>query len=162
MKIPFEDRTTIVAAAVYAASIIISLLWFLVFPLRLQEQVLFFPDTVSGTLRGETRLMPARKSETAEVAQLIDELLLGPTAIHSTRLLPRGVSRESTLMREGTVYADLSMEAATQAAEIPLEEALVAIEKSILYNFRRVSTVVVTIGGQLPLEPPYENFQNNL
>jgi hypothetical protein len=156
-----QDRTTLLAAGVYLGSLLVSVLWFFLFPLDFQEQVLFFPDTVSGRLRGEVRLMPKQEEQQAEVAQLIDELLLGPTGIQSTRLLPRGVSRESTLVAGDVVYADLSIEAATLTGAVSLEEALFAVRKSILYNFRRFSSVVITIGGQVPFEPVYEKFQNS-
>lgn len=161
MNIVSRDRTTFLAAGVYLGSLLVSVVWFLLFPLNFEEQVLFFPDTVSGRLRGEVRLMPKQEEQEAEVAQLIDELLLGPTGIHSKRLLPRDVSRNSTLVSEDTVYADLSIEAAIFPGEIPLEEALFGIRKSVLYNFRRFSSVVITIGGQVPFEPVYEKFQNS-
>lgn len=156
-----HDRTTLLSLGVYLGSLLVSFLWFVLFPLHLEEQVLFFPDTVSGRLRGEVRLMPKQEDQRARVAQLIDELLLGPTGIHSTRLLPRDVSRESTLLGDDVVYADLSIEAAIHTGDIPLEEALFALRKSILYNFRGLSSVVITIGGEIPFEPGYENFQNS-
>ncbi len=106
--------------------------------------------------------MPKQDDERADVAQLIDELLLGPTAIHSTRLLPRSVSRQSTLLSQEVVYTDLSVEAAIFPGDVGLEDALVAIRKSILYNFPEFSEVEITIDGQIPFEPPYENFQNSL
>ena len=162
MNIQSQDRTTLLSAGVYLGSLFVSFVWFLLFPLDLQEQVLFFPDTVSGRLRGEVRLLPKQDQETEEVAIMIDQLLLGPTGIQSTRLMPRGVKRESTMISGDVAYADLSIEAAIFEGDIPLEDALFAIEKSILYNFRRLSTVVITIGGQVPFEPAYENFQNSL
>ena len=161
MNILSQDRTTLLAAGVYLGSLLVSVLWFLLFPLNFEEQVLFFPDTVSGRLRGEVRLMPKQEERQAQVAQLIDELLLGPTGIQSTRLLPRDVSRESTLIADDVVYADLSIEAAIFSGDVPLEEALFAIRKSVLYNFRRFSSVVITVGGQVPFEPVYEKFQNS-
>lgn len=162
MNILSQDRTTLLAAGVYFGSLLVSVLWFFLFPLDFEQQVLFFPDTVSGRLRGEVRLMPKQKEREAEVAQLIDELLLGPTGIQSTRLFPRDVFRNSTLISGEVVYADLSIEAAIFPGDIPLEEALFAVRKSILYNFRRFSSVVITIGGQVPFEPVYEKFQNSL
>ncbi len=162
MNILSRDRTTLLAAGIYLGSLLVSFLWLVLFPLDLQEQVLFFPDTVSGRLRGEVRLMPKQDDERAAVAELIDELLLGPTGIHSTRLLPRSVSRQSTLVADDVVYADLSVEAAIFPGDVALEDALVAIRKSILYNFRKLSEVEITIDGEVPFEPPFENFQNSL
>jgi hypothetical protein len=88
---------------------------------------------------------------------VVQELILGPTEIRHGRLLPRGTKISSLAVEGYIVYVDLSpdMVFGEQEVRVGVEEGLRGIKESLLYNFRWLEDVVLTIGGQEPFHPPF-------
>ncbi len=57
---------------------LISLLFFLLNNNSFDRRVLFFPDDMSRTVKGETRFLPLYNNEEQTISLLVKELLLGP------------------------------------------------------------------------------------
>jgi hypothetical protein len=72
--------------------------------------VFFARDT--GKAGVEERFLPSMPCRELEVRQYVEETLLGPVSPESDPLFPRETGLKSLLLRDGIVYADLSMPAA--------------------------------------------------
>lgn len=88
---------------------------------------------------------------------LVQDMILGPMRIQHGRLLPRTTDVRSLILQDGTVYIDLSAHVMEDdpAVRIPLDEALQAFSDTLMYNFRSLEDVVVTIDGQTPFAPAF-------
>jgi hypothetical protein len=83
------------------------------------------------------------------IRRYVEEALLGPVALDSAPLFPRGTRLSSLLYRDGVVYADLSEPAALGVAEGPgVFAALEALRGGLKRNFSYVKDVRLFIAGQ--------------
>jgi hypothetical protein len=116
---------------------------------RVYQSVLFFPQARGEALRGEPRNLP-RTFGTERKAELIaSELLLGPAGPSLRPAFPSGVRVASTLYRHGTIYVDLSEDAAL-ADPADLKLGLRALEKSLRAGLPWARRITLTIGGMQP------------
>jgi hypothetical protein len=84
-----------------------------------------------------------------DLKRYMEEALLGPVALDSAPLFPRGTRLASLLYRDGVVYADLSESAALPAPEGPgVFAALSALYGGIKRNFSYVKDVRLFIAGR--------------
>jgi hypothetical protein len=144
------------AGVLFILVLLISLAFFLIFPPDRANRTLFFPGTTELSLRGERRLLPRGTDERA-IEFLVQDQILGPARIEHGRLLPRGTEINALLLRNATLYVDLSEDAlvGSDAVRIPLDKALAGLEHAIRYNFRRVEEIIVTIDGSIPFVPAF-------
>jgi hypothetical protein len=95
---------------------------------------------------------------------LVEELILGPTSLYRSRVLPAGTRIQLFMVRDNVAYLDLSRDAlfGDDSVRIDFGEAAAVIEQSLRFNFRSLEGVVITVDGQLPFEPYFvqENRQN--
>lgn len=145
------------------ASLLIALGFFLIWPPERETHTLFFPGTTSAELSGERRLLPRARDRSHKVRLVVEELILGPAEIRHGRLLPRATRIRSIAFAEDTVYVDLSPQIMFGEEEVRVDVAtgLAGIEQTLLYNFRWLENVTLTIGGQVPFQPaflPMEDF----
>ncbi len=140
-----------------AAAFLIALTFYLVHPPERVARTLFFPRTTRTELSSERRLVPRVPDAEREVRLLVEELLLGPVNIAHTRILPRETRIRSLLRRDDVVYLDLTAEPIVERSDTDgmVETAIEAIERSILFNFRSVEEVVITVGGNVPFRPAH-------
>ncbi len=138
-------------------SLLIAVLFYLIFPPDRIAMTLFFPGTTESSLSGERRLLPRADSETRAMHLLTEEMLLGPTRIDHSRVLPRQSRVESFIMAGETAFVDLSGDAMLPSTEvrIDIETGINAIRETLLFNFRSLEEVVVTIDGNVPFAPSY-------
>ena len=123
---------------------------------RVYQSVLFFPQARGAGLRGELRNLPrtAGREKTAEL--LASELLLGPASPDLGSAFPIGVRVESTMLRHGVLYLDLSQDAALADPE-RLRIGLASMEKSLRAGLPGIGRIVITIGG---IEPYKDGLAN--
>lgn len=108
-------------------------------------------------LSGEQRLVPRSSDPQKELYLVVEELILGPAEIRHGRLLPRETRISSLALSGATVYVDLSPEMifGEEEVRVNVPQGLSGIEQTLLYNFRWLEKIVLTIGGQEPFEPAY-------
>jgi hypothetical protein len=140
-----------------AMSLLIAVLFFVVLPPQRVARTLYFPGTTETTLSGERRLLPRVDDARRAMELLVEDMLLGPAAIQHSRALPRETRINSFILSDRTLYVDLSQNAMLQSAEVRVDVqiGLDAIRESLLYNFRRLDDVVITIDGNVPYAPAY-------
>lgn len=140
-----------------AASLAIAAAFFLIWPPELQARTLFFPGTTAVDLSGERRFLPRVQDNSRQVYLVVEELILGPVQIDHGRLLPRTTEINTVAIRDTTVYVDLSPDILFPESEVRLdvESSLDGIRRTLLYNFRWIDDVQLTIGGQVPFYPAF-------
>jgi hypothetical protein len=123
-------------------------------------RVLFFPDSATGRLVGERRFLPPRRGVTANVELYVQELILGPADPLLTRVVPRDVTLQSVLSRQGEVYVGLSKEIIDLSPEATLsfDLAIQTIANGVLFNFPHVRRLYLLVEGQLPGERYADGF----
>lgn len=123
---------------------------------RIYQSVLFFPQSRGMELRGELRNLPrtSGREQTAEL--LASELLLGPASPDLVSAFPVGVRVESTMLRHGVLYLDLSQDAAL-ADPARLRIGLASMQKSLRAGLPGIGRIVITIGG---IEPYTDGLAN--
>lgn len=141
-----------------AAAFAISAVWMLLANSNRAERVLFFPGQIDPALQGESRVVPRHGDTERDIEVLISEIFLGPADLSRTRVVDRQSRVNAVIVREHTVYIDISPETMFLQQRLPLslEEAFSAIEHTIGYNFRGIHNIVFTVGGQLPHQPYFE------
>jgi hypothetical protein len=128
------------------------------FTLGLARRTFLFYNIDSGVVIVENRLLPVSRGEASygsksspqelDITRYVEEALLGPVSSNSMPLFPRETRLRSLLYRNGTVYVDLSEEAALP----PPEGGEVFINMKTLYagirrNFPFVREVRFFIAG---------------
>jgi len=123
-------------------------------------RVLFFPESTTGRLVGERRFLPPRRGVTANVELYVQELILGPADPLLDRVVPRDVTLQSVLSRQGEVYVGLSKEIIdlSPAAAMSFDGAMQAIANGVLYNFPHVKRLYLLVEGQIPGERYADGF----
>ena len=116
---------------------------------RVYQSVLFFPQARGTGLRGELRNLPRTASREKAAELLASELLLGPASPDLSAAFPVGVRVESTMLRRGALYLDLSQDAAL-ADPARLRLGLSSMEKSLRAGLPGIGRIVITIGGIEP------------
>ena len=96
----------------------------------------------------EDRMVAKTGSRESDIKRYVEEALLGPVALDSAPLFPRGTRLASLLYRDGVVYADLSESAALGAPEGPgVFASLSALYGGVKRNFSYVKDVRLFIAG---------------
>jgi hypothetical protein len=96
----------------------------------------------------EDRMVARTGSREHDLRRYVEETLLGPVALDSAPLFPRGTRLSSLLYRDGVAYVDLSPSAALAVTEGPgVFAALYTLYGGIKRNFSYVKDVRLFIGG---------------
>jgi hypothetical protein len=150
-----KEKTILLAGAgLLAASLLISLLAFLLPGSARAKRVLFFPQGEARKLAGETRFLPRRRSLEDNIELLLEELILGPATPNYLRVVPQDLEVQNVILKQGTLYINFSREMLSAAAAMnrTIDEMIQAVGNSVLYNFPRVKKLYVFVEGQLPGE----------
>ncbi len=150
-----RERPHLLWAAMFGASLLVALLFYFVFPPSQSERYLFFPENITGKLKGESRLVPRHHTLEAEVQALVAEELLGPVRVRDKRLVPVDTRIRSLIVRNEKVYIDFSTEMVTAADQVQetTTRAIQILTHTIQFNFPQIKQVTVTINGELPGQP---------
>jgi hypothetical protein len=124
---------------------------------RFTSAVLFFPDEKGG-LRGEKREIPRRAGLEDRAELIASELLLGPARTDLSRAFVSGARLVSVLYRRGTLYVNLSPDAAlpvTGAGDVArgtasVKTGLSALERSLRAALPGIGRITLAIGGYEP------------
>ncbi|TVR59033.1 MAG: hypothetical protein EA426_07945 [Spirochaetaceae bacterium] len=150
-----NSKPWIVPIVLFGLSLCISIVFSIVFFDGRITRTFFFPDSVTQELRSERRPVPSGKGIQDDIAEYVREIILGPTILQSGRVLPRDTTVRIAIAREGKVYLDLSHHAVTIESPLGIEETIDIVRHNIFFNFRSINSIVVTVAGQKPFEPPY-------
>ena len=146
-----RDKRALVAAGLVVV-LCASVALFLVDGADRRRRVLFFPSVTSGKLIGEQRYLPAQRSAEREVELVVRELLLGPSTLAATRIVPRGTRATSVLVRDRTAYVNFSDEMLFPDASVKtsLGQMLQGVANTLYFNFPWLRDVKLFIRGQIP------------
>jgi hypothetical protein len=118
----------------------------------LARRTFVFYDFDSGVVSVEDRMLASGRntlSREVDVTRYVKEAVLGPVSPHSMPLFPGETRLLSLMYRDGTVYADLSEEAALPPAEGgEVLKNLETLRSGIRRNFSFVNDVRFFIAGK--------------
>jgi spore germination protein GerM len=136
----------------------ISLIFFLVNGNRYERRVLFYPDAMSRVIRGETRYLPRYESEDKDITLLVRELLLGPEYIRYDNFVPDNTRLSSVILNKDKLYLDFSVDIARVDSKgfLHFDEIINLIKKTVMFNFKHIHTVNITVDGQVPFSSYFE------
>ena len=139
------------------AALAIALAFYAILPPSRVARTLFFPTATSSALVGERRLVPRTTNRERAMQLVTEEILLGPRLIQHAPVLPRETRIQSFIVADDVAYVDLSVEAILESdrVRLPVDAGLSALRETLLYNFRRLDDVVVTVSGNVPFVPAY-------
>ncbi len=144
-----SDRTALWTSSVLLFFFLLSLALYLLLPGTLTRTVLRFPAEISRALVPEARSLPFSWDREHNVELLVREILLGPARHDHLRLFSREAGVRSVLVRGTTIYVDLSKESFIPDPDViysPLI-ALDVLKATLMDNFRDVSQVTISVGG---------------
>ncbi len=129
------------------------------------DQVLFFPLDNGNGFNGEERLIRRYTGKVERMKHTINELLLGPSELELENIVPLGTKLQSLILSDRTVYLDFSKDFFEdfKGYSLPFQERLEYVERNMFFNYPFLDEVVITIEGQLPLNPYYrieQDFNN--
>lgn len=125
------------------------------------KHLIFFPEPARHNVTGETRIIHRQSSMEDDVLLLVKEIVLGPMDIRHTGVLPKNTKVRSVMVRDRTAYLDFSFDVLFLAEEVNMsfDESLSAVRKTILFNFRKLEDVIITIDGQIPGVPSFLAYE---
>jgi hypothetical protein len=102
-----------------------------------------------GTVLVEDRMLPCSASREEDITRYVEEALLGPVSLEAAPLFARGTRLRSLIFRDGTVYCDLSQNAALPVLEVKADvfAGVLALNHGIKRNFSYVADVKLFIEG---------------
>jgi hypothetical protein len=144
-----------IALSLVVGSLVISLALYLLLGQERVRRTLFFPDLLSDEVHAEERIVTRRGASGEAVQLLLEEVILGPASINSSRVVPKTTKINALFIDDRTVYVDLSPRAIGDSPDVRVdfEKALDLLERNVLFNFRFVQDVVITVDGQVPYTP---------
>lgn len=116
------------------------------------ERTLFFVEPVAKAVVMEHRLIAEKHDLELDVELLIKDELLGPALLVRDSVFPAGTRLNHVMLRSGTLYADLSIEAMFPSAHSGLnfEDSIQILKKTISFNFPQIEQIVITVDGSVP------------
>ena len=152
----FRTRILIGAAVIFGLSLVGSVVVYAGRSARFVEAVAWFPGIFDDDLAPERRVVPRRRSAEEQAEVLIEELLLGPVSFDRGQLVPEGSRLNAVMLRNGILYVSLSevVVALADTDDLPLDQVMEAIERTIRSNLTGVESVEITVGGNNPFFPP--------
>jgi hypothetical protein len=113
----------------------------------LVRRTFVFYSVIEDTAVVEDRMVRRSSSRETDIRRYVDEVLLGPVSPDLALLFPRETRLRSLMYREGTVYADLSGEAALFPEGGDVFRSCLTLNQGIRRNFSSVKDVKLFIGG---------------
>lgn len=155
---PQDKKNSTLGGILLAASLLISLIAVLLFPQDQTRRVLFFPNGVTGELRGEEHVLPREREREAQIELFLEELILGPNTLGAVRIFPAETDIELLMLRDRELYVDFSPEILEVEEQVSLsfDDVLEMTQYNMNYNFPYLRSVTITVSGQLPGEPRFE------
>jgi hypothetical protein len=122
---------------------------FMVFSSKTERRTFEFYTFDRGKPSVEDRMLPKTASRELDITRYAEEALLGPVSMESAPLVTKGTRLRSLIYRDGSVWADLTEDAALPVPEAKtgVFEGLLALNRGIRRNFPYVKNVALFIGG---------------
>jgi len=122
---------------------------FWIFSSKMVRRTFVFYTYDRGGVSVEDRMLPKTGVPERDIARYVEEALLGPVSLDLSPLVTKGTKLRSFMLRGGTVYADLSEDAAlpVDGAKTDVFTGLAALNRGIRRNFPSVSDVKLFIDG---------------
>lgn len=159
-----EDKALFMAAVMLVAAFLVSLVFYLALHSENSERVLFFPGNISDDISGERRVVTDFPGLQRDMEVLVEEVILGPTSLYRSRVLPKDTAIRVLMLRGNVLYLDLSRDAlfGDDSVRLDFVESAAVLRRSLQFNFRSLEDVVITVEGQLPNQPYFsgQNRQN--
>lgn len=158
-----KGRRSVPPIALLGAVLIISLVSFFLSGNRTDRRVLFFPDDMSGKVKGETRYLPVYGSLEKNLELLVRELLLGPEYLMYAKAVPGNTTLNTLILDKEKLYLDFSIDLAVMdsGSSLNFEDAINLIKKTVTFNFKNIRTVNITVEGQIPGSAYYSGPSDN-
>jgi spore germination protein GerM len=117
-------------------------------PAEFRDVTLFFASEDDSLLHPEERKIPAGTSAAEEAAEVVRELIKGPSE-GLLQALPSGTSlRRLFITKEGTAYVDFSREIASRPSGSSEELAAVySVVNTLAFNFKPIKKVFILVEG---------------
>ncbi len=131
-------------------SLLLSIVFYLLMPTKLEANVLFFPGATNQGIESELHFLP-RNPVVPERAKLLASAMLGgPLSFKFKRLAPPGSQVVATYFVDGILWVNLSSEFQLGDGECPLSphERLTVLRKAIKFNIHEAEKVVFLIQGK--------------
>lgn len=159
-----KDKSLFIAAVMLVATCVISLVFYLALHADNSERVLFFPGNISDDISGERRVVTNFPALERDMEVLVEEVILGPTSLYRSRVLPKDTEIRVFMLRDNVLYVDLSRDAlfGDDSVRLDFDESAAVLRRALQFNFRSLEDVVITVEGQLPNQPYFaqQNRQN--
>ncbi|MBI9098974.1 MAG: GerMN domain-containing protein [Spirochaetaceae bacterium] len=141
-----------IPVAALIAVFLLSLILFLFNGNKYERRVLFFPDDMNREIKGETRYLPVYESETENITLVVKELLLGPEYILYDNAVPRKTRLNTLILKGDKLYLDFSIDIAVTDSDsfLHFDDIMNLIKKTVMFNFKHIHTVNITVDGQIP------------
>jgi len=145
-------KNILVSAGAFFLVFLVSFVVFLIEGRSRMNSIIFFPEPVLEGVTGEPRRLPRQKTPEGNARLLINEMILGPMDIRHTNIFPHNTRLRSVFIRHETAYLDFSPDIIFLDSKMRLsfDELVSAIRQTVLFNFRQLSHVVITVNGQIP------------
>ena len=119
---------------------------------KFTERSLFFVEPVSKTVVLEHRLIAEKHDLEKNIELLVKDELLGSSLLVRDSVFPDGTILNHLLLRDATLYVDLSMEAVfpSEHSGLNFKDSIKILERTIKFNFKEIKNIVITIDGSVP------------
>jgi len=152
------NKRNYVAPALFAATLLVSLILYTVAPPELERRLLFFPDTAGGERHAERHYVPRRSAQVDQIQIFIEELQLGPVQLGSVPFIPDTAELRSLVLdEEGVLYIDFTPNIMfdEQDSERNFSDLEELLTENLHHNFPSLESSVVLVGGQVPDAPSF-------
>jgi len=130
---------------------------------NISRKTFVFFSGIEDNLVVEERMLHITDDPETDIGRYIDEVLLGPVSPGLEPLFPRDTRLHSYMLRDGTVYANLTENALFQPSPShDIFRSLLTLNEGIRRNFSNVEDVKLFIGGnEVFFEQFYGIFGNS-
>jgi len=137
-------------------ALLVSITIWVVNPSPFTRYVLMFPDTAGGDQHHEIRNLPHQADRRDAIHVFLSEIILGPADVGAVPFLPKETRILGVFLDEKKrLFVNFSGDVLfTGQSETVVEDVIQILKQNILFNFRFVDSVTVTIDGQVPGFPP--------
>lgn len=142
-----EKKAVKISLIIIAAIFVFSLGWWILTKPGVKYNFRF-ENSLNGKVCVENRYLP-RKSYPDNVLQYVDELILGPETPRFKLLFSAGTRIESSFVRDGVLYVNLSQEVLDRTGSCSdIKTGIELFKSNVLKTFSKINTVEMYIDNK--------------